>query len=407
MRLNLEFPSKLTNKNIVLGVCGGIAAYKSVELLRLLVKADANVRTIMTENAQWFVGPITFEALSGRSVLTSLFEKGEEATIKHIDWANEADAVVVAPATANIIGKLANGIADDPLSTFMTAVTAPVIICPSMNTHMYESQPVQRNLGILKGDGKFVITPDSGTLACGTIGPGRLPDPEDIVDRICSYLAPKDFTGCKVLVTAGPTQEPIDPVRYISNPSSGKMGFTVARAAEYRGASVTLISGPCHLADPNNVQVLRVESAHEMAEAVFNCAADFDIIIKTAAVCDYRPSTQKAQKIKKQKDTLNLKLEKTQDILLELGQRKNKQILVGFAAETQELESYAQGKLSEKNLDMIVGNIVGSEGSGFGANTNQVTIYCKDGSNKALPMLKKDEVADKLLDVILKMSNRL
>ncbi len=389
------------NKNIVLGVSGGIAAYKSVELLRLFIKEGANVRVIMTKNAQWFVGTLTFEALSDQAVCTNLFEKSDDASIRHIDWAEQADAVVIAPATANIIGKLANGIADDALSTFMMAVTCPVILCPSMNTHMFENHAVQRNLETLRSDGYFVIEPESGKLACGTTGPGRLPEPHDIMDRTVFYLTPKDLKDKNILVTAGPTREPIDPVRFISNPSSGKMGFAVARAAEYRGGKVTLITGPTTLLDPNNVAVIRVDTAKEMAHAVFENMADFDIIIKTAAVSDYRPKDHAEQKLKKKKDELVLSLERTQDILKEIGKNKKEQILVGFAAETERLEQYAEQKLAEKNLDIIVGNIVGHPDSGFGADTNRVTLFYKDGTKENLPKMTKDDVANLLLDRIL------
>lgn len=391
----------IDNKNIVLGVSGGIAAYKSVELLRLFVKEGANVRVIMTKNAQWFVGTLTFEALSDQAVCTNLFEKSDDASIRHIDWAEQADAVVIAPATANIIGKLANGIADDALSTFMMAVTCPVILCPSMNTHMFENHAVQRNLETLRSDGYFVIEPESGKLACGTTGPGRLPEPHDIMDRTVFYLTPKNLKDKNILVTAGPTREPIDPVRFISNPSSGKMGFAVARAAEYRGGKVTLITGPTTLLDPNNVAVIRVDTAKEMARAVFENMADFDIIIKTAAVSDYRPKDHAEQKLKKKKDELVLSLERTQDILKEIGKNKKEQILVGFAAETERLEQYAEQKLAEKNLDIIVGNIVGQPDSGFGADTNRVTLFYKDGTKENLPKMTKDDVANLLLDRIL------
>lgn len=395
--------NSIDNKNIVLGVSGGIAAYKSVELLRLLVKKGANVRVIMTKNAQAFVGALTFKALSGQAVCTDLFETSDDASIRHIDWAEQADAVVIAPATANIIGKLANGIADDALSTFMMAVTCPVVLCPSMNTHMFESKAVQRNLEYLRSDGYFVIEPESGKLACGTTGPGRLPEPHDILDRTLFYLSPKDLKDKKILVTAGPTREPIDPVRFISNPSSGKMGFAVARAAEYRGGKVTLITGPTNLLDPNNVAVIRVNTAKEMALAVFENMAHFDIIIKTAAVSDYRPKDHAEQKLKKKKDELVLHLERTQDILKEIGRNKNEQILVGFAAETEHLEQHAEQKLAEKNLDIIVGNIVGHPDSGFGADTNRVTLFYKDGTKENLPKMPKDDVANLLLDRILKI----
>jgi phosphopantothenoylcysteine decarboxylase/phosphopantothenate--cysteine ligase len=391
----------IDKKNIVLGVSGGIAAYKSVELLRLLSKQGANVRVIMTQNARAFVGTVTFEALCGQFVCTNLFEKGDDAAIRHIDWANETDAVVIAPATANIVGKLANGIADDALSTFMLVVTCPVILCPSMNTHMYESRPVQRNLETLKADGYFVIEPESGVLACGTTGPGRLPEPTDIMDRLISCLSPKDFKGKKVLVTAGPTREPIDPVRFISNPSSGKMGFAVARAAEQRGATVTLITGPTSLADPNNITRLNIHTAQEMADAVFEKMEESDIIVKAAAVSDYRPKDQVNQKIKKEKDTLTLSLEKNQDILETLGRRKKNQILVGFAAETENLEEHAKRKLAQKNLDIIVGNLVGQPDSGFGSDTNIVTLFYRDGTKEALPAMEKESVAHALLDRII------
>ena len=395
--------SIIENKNIVLGISGGIAAYKSAELLRLYIKAGASVRVIMTQNAQAFVGPLTFEALSRQSVCTNLFEKSGNASIRHIEWAEKADVVVIAPATANIIGKLANGIADDALSTFMLAVTCPAILCPSMNTHMFESSAVQRNLEMLRSDGYFIIDPESGNLACGTTGPGRLPEPEDIFDRTVCYLTPKDLKGKKLLVTAGPTREPIDPVRYISNPSSGKMGFAVATAAEYRGAEVTLITGPSNLLSPNNVRVIRVNTAQEMAQAVFEYTEYSDIVIKAAAVSDYRPANRSEQKIKKQADQLVLSLEKTRDILKEIGKNKNGKILVGFAAETEHLERHAQQKLVEKNLDIIVANIVGYPDSGFDADTNTVTLFFKDRAKEDLPKMTKQEVANLLLDRIVKM----
>ncbi|MBW2663006.1 MAG: bifunctional phosphopantothenoylcysteine decarboxylase/phosphopantothenate--cysteine ligase CoaBC [Deltaproteobacteria bacterium] len=389
----------MKNKNIVLGVCGGIAAYKSVELLRLLKKLEANVRVIMTENAREFVGQLTFEALSGRPVCTGIFEKNDYAPIRHIDWAREADAVVIAPATANITGKLANGIADDMLSTFMLAVTSPVIFCPSMNSHMYESKAVQRNLDRLRSDGYFIMDPGTGKLACGTAGPGRLPEPADILDRVLSSLMPKDLKDKKVIVTAGPTLEPIDPVRFISNPSSGKMGYSIARAAEHRGATVVLITGPANFPDPLNVKMIHVKTAEEMASAVFKYMKRSDIIIKAAAVSDYRPVNSAKHKIKKGKDEIVLALQKNQDILKELGRKKENQILVGFAAETENLEKNARKKLAEKNLDIIAGNIVGR----FGADTNKVTLFYKNGSKESLPKMEKDALAHILLDRIVTM----
>ena len=393
----------MQNKSIVLGVCGGIAAYKSVELLRLLVKQGAGVRTVMTRNAQEFVGPVTFKALSKQAVCADLFERSADASIRHIEWAEEADAVVIAPATANIIGKLANGLADDALSTFMMAVTCPVVICPSMNTHMYESKAVQRNIKRLKDDGYFVLEPEAGELACGATGPGRLPEPEDIMDRLRYYLAPKDFEGKRLLVTAGPTQEPIDPVRFISNPSSGKMGYAVARAAEHRGGRVTLITGPTHLPDPNNVSVFKVRTAQEMALKVFEHMRDCDVVVKTAAVSDFRPKDQAGHKLKKDAGETVLVMQKNQDILKELGSRKKDQILVGFAAETENLEQYAAKKLAEKNLDMIAANLIGHPSSGFGSDTNEMTIFFKDGTKEPLPVMEKEEVAHLLLDRILQL----
>lgn len=391
----------IKDKNIVLGVCGGIAAYKSVELLRLLRKQEANVRVIMTENAEEFVGPLTFEALSGEPVCSNLFEKNGDASIKHIDWAKASDAVIIAPATANIIGKLACGIADDALSTFMLAVTCPVGVCPSMNTHMWENRAVQRNLKTLRDDGYFVIEPGAGELACGTTGPGRLPEPEDIVDRLLKMLTLKDMVGKKVLVTAGPTWESIDPVRYITNPSSGKMGYAIARAAEHRGGDVTLISGPANILDPLNVNMVKITNAEEMAQAVFQHGENCHVIIKAAAVSDYRPKENEKHKMKKDNAKMTIDLSKTQDILKELGKRKENQILVGFAAETRDLEENAEKKLREKNLDMIVGNLVGDPSSGFGTDTNKVTLFFKDGKKESIPQMEKDEVAHLLLDRIV------
>jgi len=391
----------IKGKNIVLGVSGGIAAYKSAELLRLIKKQDANTRVIMTKNASAFVGALTFEALSGNPVCTDLFEKGGNSSIRHIEWAKEADAVVVAPATANIIGKLAGGIADDALSTFLLAVTCPVMICPSMNTNMYEKVSVRRNIDILKKDGYFILEPSEGELACGTTGYGRLPEPEEILDRLMYCLAPKDFKGKRVLVTAGPTREHIDPVRFISNPSSGRMGYAVARAAEHRGADVILVSGPASLKVPVNVEIIRTVSAKEMAGAVFDRMKKVDIIIKTAAVSDYRPSVTAKQKMKKSEGETMLLLRKTDDILLELGKKKKNKVLVGFAAETENLEKNAKEKLARKNLDIIAGNLLDGESSGFGTETNKVILFFRNGKKEILPLLDKESVAHILLDRIL------
>lgn len=391
----------ISGKNIVLGVCGGIAAYKSAELLRLFVKQGARVRVIMTRNAGHFVGPLTFEALSGQPVLSTLFEAGGKAAIRHIDWAEAADAVVVAPATANMIGKLACGIADDALSTFLLTVQSPVMVCPSMNSHMYAHKAVQKNLKTLRAHGCRILTPDAGELACGTTGPGRLPEPEVIADRLAAYLAPNDFMGKQVLVSAGPTREPMDPVRFISNPSTGKMGYAVARAAEYRGANVTLVSGPTTLAPPRNTTLIRVDTAQEMADAVFEHFPTADIIIKTAAVSDYRPKKKADRKIKKEKDEMQLDLVRNTDILKAVGRQKKDQILVGFAAETEALEKNALQKLAQKNLDMIVANRVDTAEGGFASNQNKATLFFKDGASEDLPLMDKEALAHHLLDRIL------
>ncbi|MGD9009971.1 MAG: bifunctional phosphopantothenoylcysteine decarboxylase/phosphopantothenate--cysteine ligase CoaBC [Desulfobacteraceae bacterium] len=393
-------------KHIVLGVCGGIAAYKSVELLRLLVKQGAQVRVIMTKNARQFVGPLTFEALSGRKVCDDLFDAGEDAAIGHIKWAEEADAVVIAPATANMIGKLANGIADDALSTFMMAVTCRSLICPAMNANMYASGPVQRNLKRLNADGHIVIDPEAGELACGTTGPGRLPEPVYIHDRIIHALSPKDLNAANVLVTAGPTREAIDPVRFVGNHSSGKMGYAIARAAEMRGAHVTLISGPSALPPPVNVQLIRVTSAAEMADAVFENFETADVLIKSAAVADYRPSQMENHKIKKSADARSLNLERTIDILTAVSKKKTHQLVVGFAAETRDLDDCATKKLQAKHLDMIVGNLVNAEGSGFEVDTNRANLYYKDGSRETLQLMPKSELADLILDRVVAMMRK-
>jgi len=392
--------TQLKGKEIVLGITGGIAAYKSVEVLRLLQKAGADVRVVMTRNAEWFVGRMTFEAISGHPVFIEMFGEQSDPHMRHIFWAETADAVVIAPATADIIGKLANGIADDALSTFMMAVTAPKLICPSMNTHMYESPAVQRNLQTLQDDGYIIVAPGAGELACGTVGAGRLPEPEQIVESVGNSFLSKDYKGRRIVVTAGPTREPIDPVRFVSNPSSGKMGYAVARAAASRGAEVVLVAGPTAFPDPPGVRVVRVGTASEMAQAVFNEMDAAQAVIKVAAVSDYRPVEAATQKMKKNSDELVVKMEKTEDILESLGQRKKNQVLVGFAAETEELEKNAVDKLKRKNLDLIVGNLIGAPDAGFESDTNRMKIFFRDGSVEDLPLMDKDEAAHVLLDRI-------
>ncbi|OQY13170.1 MAG: bifunctional 4'-phosphopantothenoylcysteine decarboxylase/phosphopantothenoylcysteine synthetase [Desulfobacteraceae bacterium 4572_19] len=397
----VKFEKVLSGKKIILGVCGGIAAYKSVELLRLLQKEGADVQVVMTAGATEFVTELTFRTLSKKRVYTNLFSDKDGGDIAHIKLAEEADLVIIAPATANSIGKFAQGIADDALSTLILAVKVPVIICPSMNSGMYENRAVQRNLDILEEDGFRIVEPESGKLACGVSGVGRLPALEYIVDRIKCSVTKKDFAGKKILITAGPTREPIDPVRYIGNRSSGKMGYAIARAAEYRGADVVLVSGPVNIKPPINISLIKIETAQDMAKIVYNELDSTDIIIKVAAVADYRVEEVAEHKIKKNKtDDFILKLVKNPDILMEVGLRKSEQFIVGFAAETKELEKNACKKLLKKNLDIIVGNIVGCPESGFGTDTNIVTFFYKDGKKDVFPLMEKKSVANVLLDQI-------
>ncbi|MGA6924640.1 MAG: bifunctional phosphopantothenoylcysteine decarboxylase/phosphopantothenate--cysteine ligase CoaBC [Desulfosarcina sp.] len=392
----------LFGKNIVLGVCGGIAAYKSVELLRRLVKLGARVRVIMTRSAARFVGPMTFEVLAENPVCLDLFEEKNDAAIRHIAWAEAAQAVVIAPATANMVAKLAHGIADDALSTFMLAVTCPVMVCPSMNSNMFEHPANRRNLQQLEADGCRIMAPGEGELACKTTGPGRLPEPADIVDRLIGLLTGEDLAGRNVLVTAGPTREAIDPVRFISNPSSGKMGYAMARAAENRGARVTLISGPVALSPPLNVKTIPVTTVDEMARAVFDHLEQADVIVKVAAVSDYRPVAVQPHKIKKDADGIELTLERTTDILQAVGQRKHpNQVLVGFAAETRDMEIHARRKVKEKRLDLIAANLIGPPDSGFAADTNRMTLFFADDRQMVLDVMDKDAVAHLILDQVV------
>ncbi len=393
----------LQNKYVLLGITGGIAAYKAVELLRLLKKAGAYVTVIMTESAKKFVGITTFEVLSENPVLSDLYFD-TDASVKHIELAKKADAAIIAPATANTIGKLANGLADNALTTTLLAVTCPVMVCPSMNSDMYQNIRVQRNLDILEKDGWHILDPDSGVLACKTTGAGRLPEPWFIFDRIEAMLTRKDMKGKRVLISAGPTVEAIDPVRYVSNHSSGKMGYAVARAAEKRGAVVTLVSGPVHLDSPVGVTRINVESCDEMAVQMLSRLGEVDIIIKVAAVADYKPIDPKSSKIKKKDghSELTLNMVENLDILKLIGEKKTKnQFLVGFAAETDDLEKNAVLKIKKKNLDMIAANIVGADDSGFKADTNKVKLIFRDGSFSDIPLMKKNEVADILIDHII------
>ncbi|MDL1973736.1 MAG: bifunctional phosphopantothenoylcysteine decarboxylase/phosphopantothenate--cysteine ligase CoaBC [Deltaproteobacteria bacterium] len=389
--------SLLKGKEIILGVCGGIAAYKSAELLRLLIKDGAGVRVVMTRAATAFVAPMTFEALSARPVMTSLFEDAG-GEIRHISWAREADAVVIAPATANIIARMAHGFADDPLTTMILAVDAPVLIAPSMNPRMYQNPVTRENLRSLKGFGFHVMEPESGPVACGDEGAGRLPAPEAICEHVRRLVLPRDLAGESFLITAGPTQEPIDPVRFLSNPSSGKMGYALARAARRRGADVVLISGPVSVDAPIDVELIRVRTAQEMKEAVLSRFDSASIVIKAAAVSDYRPVNVSDHKIKKADESLALELSRTPDILRRLGEIKGDRLLVGFAAETEDLVKNAATKLKEKNLDLIVANNVQMSDSGFGVDTNRVTLIFADARQESLSLMSKDDLADLILD---------
>ncbi|HKK99781.1 MAG TPA: bifunctional phosphopantothenoylcysteine decarboxylase/phosphopantothenate--cysteine ligase CoaBC [Desulfotignum sp.] len=393
----------LCGKRILLGITGGIAAYKAVELLRLLKKAGAGVDVVMTEAALQFVGKTTCEVLSENPVITNLWTDSQ-TSVAHIDAAARCDAAVIAPATANCIGKMAHAVADDALTTTLLAVTAPVMICPSMNTHMYENIRVQRNLDILEKDGIHILDPDAGALACNTTGAGRLPEPWFILDRIFHMLNPKDFAGRNVLVSAGPTLEPIDPVRYVSNHSSGKMGYAIARAAEMRGADVTLVTGPVSLDPPVGVDTISVQTCRDMADAMMSRFSGADITIKVAAVADFRPKTHTDLKIKKTsgQEGLTLNLVQNPDILQGLGKvKRGDQFLVGFAAETHDLAANAQKKIKKKNLDMIAANLVGKKDSGFQADFNKVTLFFRDGTKKELALMDKQAVAHTLLDTIL------
>jgi phosphopantothenoylcysteine decarboxylase / phosphopantothenate---cysteine ligase len=392
------------NKTVVLGVTGGIAVYKSLDIISKLRKKNIDVHVIMTDSAEKFVSKLSFQALSQNPVVVDMFEEPKSWEIQHISLAEKADAFVLAPATANIIGKIANGIADDMLSTTIMATKAPVIIAPAMNTNMYDNVIVQKNIEFLKSVGYAFIEPGEGRLACGSVGKGKLADTDKIVDYIDMMLCSnKDLKGKKILVTAGPTKEDIDPVRFISNRSTGKMGYSIARAARNRGAEVILISGPTNLTPPEEVDFVSVYSAKDMYDAVMKHFGDVDILIKSAAVGDYRPSEKSDSKIKKSDDDLKIELTRNNDILFEIGKIKDKQIVVGFAAETDELIENAKQKIEKKNLDFIVANDVTMEKAGFGVDTNTVKLIKRDGQIINLPNMLKEEVAHKILDFVLEI----
>ncbi len=394
----------LKGKNIVLGVTGGIAAYKACDIASRLVKLGADVHVIMTKAACEFVAPLTFKTLTGNKVHTSLFDENEQG-VPHIDLAQNADLLLVAPATANFIAKAANGIADDMLSTtILAASNKKIIISPAMNSHMYENQAVQDNLKTLMGRGFVVIKPSSGRLACGAEGVGKLPDPIDIVEKVTAELCfEKNLVGKRVLITAGPTREKIDPVRYITNHSTGKMGYALARVAKAKGASVTLVTGKTNLKKPLGVDVIEIVSAKDMFREVTERYPDTDIVIKAAAVADFKPKNVSDSKTKKDNASLSIELEKTDDILKHLGQKKDKQILVGFCMETENLIENAQKKLKSKNLDMICANSLTVPGAGFGVDTNVLTLIQKDGTVTELPIDTKENLAAIILDKISEM----
>jgi len=397
--------SMLRGKEIILGVTGGIAAYKSVELLRELTRRGSNVHVVMTKNATQFVTPLTFQTLSGNPVISDLFKLLEGSKIGHIALADVAQLLVIAPATANIIGKIANGIADDFLTTMVMATRVPVLFAPSMNTKMWESPFVQQNIEKLKSFGYQFIGPQIGDLACGSKGRGRIADIEDIVEKMEDIFTKKDLKGYKFIITSGPTHEAIDPVRYITNRSTGKMGYALAITAKRRGAEVILIAGQSYLPPPtNDMKVIRVFTAKEMRDKVIENFKWCDAVIKAAAVADFRPSTIQNEKIKKEGGKYFLELEKNPDILKELGEiKKEHQILVGFAAETSRHIDNAIKKLKEKKLDLIIANDVTLEGAGFGYDTNIVDIIDATGKVKSLPLMSKMEIANIILDQILRI----
>lgn len=398
----------LQGKKIVLGVTGGIAVYKAVDLVSRLRKAGCEVRVVMTEHAQQFVTPLTFKEISGNAVATSMWNANQEFNVEHIALANWADAFLVAPATANILAKMACGIADDLLSTTLLAAQAPIVVCPAMNTGMYQNPATQENIAKLQERGVTVMPPAVGHLACGTSGPGRLPEPQQIVEFMSAFFAGRegDLRGLRVLVTAAGTREPIDPVRYVGNRSSGKMGYAVAQMAAERGADVLLISGPSALAAPPNVRVVNVETTNEMLEACLAAYGDVDIVIKAAAVADYRPRDVADQKIKKKTDdALTVVMDKNPDILKTLGSKKEQQVLVGFAAETQNLLANAREKVVKKNLDMIVANDVTAAGAGFNSDTNIVKFLFANGDVRELEQMPKVDVANKILDEAIRIRN--
>ena len=396
----------LKDKNILLGVTGGIAAYKIANLASMLKKQGANVKVIMTENACQFITPMTFETLTAQKVYTDTFDRNFEFKVDHIELGKWADVFLIAPATANVIGKLANGIADDMLTTTVLAMRCPILVSPAMNTTMFENKVVKHNIMKLRTYGMDIIMPASGHLACGDTGAGKMPEPEMLLEYIKrGVYKKKDLVGKKVCVSAGPTREAIDPVRYISNNSTGKMGVEIAKMAAYRGAKVSLIMGPSNVFVPDFINRIDIKSAEDMYEEIMKISDSQDIIIKAAAVADYTPASYSDEKIKKKDGDLSIELSRTKDILKELGERKEnnpkKQFICGFSMETENMEENSKNKLAKKNADMIVANNVKVDGAGFGTDTNVVTIFTKDNEIR-LDKLSKTEVAEKIFDEIVR-----
>ena len=393
----------LKDKTVVIGVSGGIAAYKACDVVSRLKKLNANVHVIMTKGATEFVTPLTFQSLSQNYVVSDMFEEPKTWDVEHISLAKKADVFLIAPATANVIGKIANGICDDMLTTTVMATTGKVLIAPAMNTNMYKNPILQRNISTLKELGYNFVNPESGRLACGDVGEGKLASPDTIVEAVVDLLSneKKDLEGKKILITAGPTVESIDPVRYLTNRSTGKMGYAIAKVAASRGADVTLVSGPTNIEPPSNIKkFVKVQSAKDMYNAIIDNFDENQVIIKSAAVADYKPKNYCNKKIKKSNDDLVIELDRNKDIAYEIGKIKKDKILVGFAAETNDLIENAKRKVEKKNLDFIVANDLTEEGAGFGTDTNIVKIIDREGNISKYPQMKKDEVAGVILDKV-------
>ena len=394
----------LKDKTILLGITGGIAAYKAAYLASALVKLHANVEVVMTEHATRFIAPLTFEQLTGRRCMVDTFDRNFSHQVEHIALADRTDLVIIAPATANVCAKLAHGLCDDMLTTTVLACTCPKLIAPAMNTHMFENQVTQDNLDLLRRYGWEVIAPGSGHLACGAVGPGRMPEPQELIEHILRAIAlPHDLTGKRVLVTAGPTQESLDPVRYLTNHSTGKMGYAIAKMAMLRGAQVTLISGPTALQKPPFVEVVDIISAQDMFEAVTARQDQSDLIFKAAAVADYTPADYCDDKIKKKDGEMSIPLTRTQDILQYLGNhRRTGQVICGFSMETKDMLKNSRSKLEKKHVDMICANNLKVAGAGFGTDTNVITLITKDGITE-LPLMSKEEAASRIIDRALEL----